>query len=493
MTLSGGGSTRALVPIIILAGATLGLLSIAIPTQPIVIRLGLALLATGTLWLISLRSLKWALLFTFAFLPLLALIRRLLIPLQGWTSYDVLLLIAPVLSILLIHRLFVLEKRPIVRDRFSMLVICLLGLAIFEVFNPQGGGLAAGATGLLFLAAPLLWFFVGRELADRETVKAVLVLTVAEGVAVAVYGLWQAGQGFPSWDIAWIRINGYGALSVALGTTRAFGTFSSAAEYAAYLAIAIIILLVGLLHRQLIALLILPLLGYALFTESSRGIFLLVLIAMVVILGLRTGSMKLTLVGAGLAVLGAWATVHFLGAQLTSAALGSGNPLIAHQVTGLLNPLDPQQSTYLTHQGEAVQGVLSSLNYPLGLGTGATNLAGQRLGVSGNTELDVSNAFVSLGILGGALFFVLVITTLWRVAKLGLRGDATGLAVLGILIVAFGQWLNGGYYAVSPLLWFLVGWASQEAVARVARRNRTSPARVPPQVAIGRQSWAAKW
>jgi hypothetical protein len=34
------------------------------------------------------------------------------------------------------------------------------------------------------------------------------------------------------------------------------------------------------------------------------------------------------------------------------------------------------------------------------------------------------------------------------------------LGVAGVLIVSFGQWLQGGHYAASALMWFLLGWAA---------------------------------
>jgi hypothetical protein len=39
--------------------------------------------------------------------------------------------------------------------------------------------------------------------------------------------------------------------------------------------------------------------------------------------------------------------------------------------------------------------------------------------------------------------------------------DRAALAVMGLLVVTLGQWLNGGYYAISPLLWLLVGWSNR--------------------------------
>jgi hypothetical protein len=385
-----------------------------------------------------------------------------------------------VVSIVLAHRLFVLEKRPIARDWYSKLVLGLIGVSFFEVFNPAGGGLYSGVVGLLFLAAPLVWFFLGREVADREMVNVVLVVTVVEGTAIAVYGLLQTGAGFPSWDADWVRLNGYAALSVAFGTVRAFGTFSSAAEYAAFLGIALIIALVGLLHRKMIGVLVLPLLGYALFLESSRGIVVLALLAMVVILGIRTGSMAVTLAGIALAAGGAVATILLFGAQLSEASVRSDNPLVAHQVAGLVNPFDPQQSTLQGHLGGTVQGVFGSLNHPLGLGTGATNLGTRSAG----TDFDLSNVFVSLGLAGGIAFAVIVLATLWRIGKMGLTNrDVQSLVVVGVLIVTFGQWLNGGYYAIAPLVWFLIGSANRRWLEE---HEHTAPATSP---ATGIQRW----
>ena len=37
--------------------------------------------------------------------------------------------------------------------------------------------------------------------------------------------------------------------------------------------------------------------------------------------------------------------------------------------------------------------------------------------------------------------------------------DAVSLAALGTLVIlTFGQWLNGGFYAVSPLIWLTAGF-----------------------------------
>jgi hypothetical protein len=36
------------------------------------------------------------------------------------------------------------------------------------------------------------------------------------------------------------------------------------------------------------------------------------------------------------------------------------------------------------------------------------------------------------------------------------------LMVMGILIVSLMQWRNGGHYAVSAFIWFLLGWVASQ-------------------------------
>jgi hypothetical protein len=57
--------------------------------------------------------------------------------------------------------------------------------------------------------------------------------------------------------------------------------------------------------------------------------------------------------------------------------------------------------------------------------------------------------------------------------------DALSLAVAGLLVVTFGQWLNGGQYAVAPLLWFLAGWASRPDPVADADDGAAAVGRVP--------------
>ena len=478
-----------------IAGIIIGLVPIALAQNPILIRVAAAALSVGLLAVISVQSPRLGIVLTLWFLPLLAFLRRLLIPVAGWTSFDALLLVAPIVAILLLYRVFILQKRPLAPDLVSKAVLILILLAIVQVINPRGGGLAAGATGLLFVAAPLGWFFLGRELADRRLMGAVLTGNVILAVGIAGYGLWQTLVGLLPWDAAWTDLNGYAALSV-YGATRAFGTFSSGAEYAFFLAIALITAIVWALHGRAWALLAVPIVTWAIFLESSRAIVFVLLLCIAALLGIRTGRKTVAAFSIGLAATVAVGTIHFFGPQLTTAAQQSGSPFVAHQVAGLMNPFDSTQSTLALHQQLVTNGLLGSLADPLGAGTASTNLAGQKVGGSSNsTELDLINVFVSLGIFGGIAFTAVIILTLWRGADRALSTlGVVELAAIGILLVTFGQWLNGGFYAVAPLVWMLVGWTNREWLARLQIRERLEASKVQPEPpVIVRRSGARGW
>ena len=153
-----------------------------------------------------------------------------------------------------------------------------------EALNPLQGGLLVGFGGLLFLFVPMLAFWVGRSLADDATLRHLLGLLASLSVITGIYGLVQQFAGFPSWDQRWINTNGYTALNVGNGVIRAFGTFSSAQEYGAFLSIGIVILTarLGSTRRLYLVphLLGIGVVATALVLESSRTPVVLTVVAL---------------------------------------------------------------------------------------------------------------------------------------------------------------------------------------------------------------------
>jgi len=445
----------------LLAALVAAMCGAAISGHPSAIHPLLAVLLVVNIGMIALRSPRQAIVVTFAFLPFLAMTRRLLILYDGWHSADPLLLVAPVVAVLLLVQRGREAQQP--RTRLATLVLVLLAWTALSVLNPLGGGLRANAAGLLFVGAPLLWFFVGRDLVDRATAGLVLRIELGIGVVVAVYGLAQTLGRWPGWDRAWLSVAGYQALHVG-DLTRAFGPFSSSAEYASFLSLAIAIAISLALHRELGWLALLPLLAVAAFLDGSRGIIVLTAGAVIVQLGLRTRrpGFAVAIVAAGaLSVIGG---VHAYKGSLLASASGSGNAIVQHQVRGLASPLNTSNSTLPAHWRLFVNGIRNSIHTPLGSGPGSTNLAGSRFGlVVAPTEVELSNEFSGLGIPGGLLFAGIVILTWRRALALYRRAsDPLVLAAAGMLFVLLGQWLNGGYYAIAPLVWLVVGWLEGE-------------------------------
>jgi hypothetical protein len=428
---------------------------------PVLLRLCFYLAIVMVLAALALMRPRAAVVATMGFLVFLAFLRRLLIDSAGWSSADPLLLAGPTIAALLAVQRFVIQRRPVAPDRLSLLVLGVLALSVVEVANPTGASIGANVAALLFVAVPLVWFFVGRELAEPRLTNALLTLMLVLSVAVGAYGLWQTQVGLPNWDSSWVAINGYSSLNIG-NQIRAFGTFSSSAEYALFLASGLAVATAFTLQGRTEAALAVPPLLLALFLASARGALITGVLAVVAVCALRTRHALagvLVLIGGGAA---AGVLLFVIGGSLG----GSGNSLIAHQAGGLANPLSGSSSTLGVHSTLALDGLLYSVHHPLGGGTGAANIGGAGASIQG-TEIDLSNAFLNLGILGGLLYAVTVLMALVWAVRGYFGGAGTLLPITGVLVAGLGQWLTGGHYALSPFTWLMVG-----AVA--ATRARTA-------------------
>jgi hypothetical protein len=391
-------------------------------------------------------------------LPFLALGRRLLLEFAVWESTDPLLLVAPAVLGVILIRLFMLEQQRLADDRVSKLVVLVIALSFVQVANPRGGGLAAGAAALLFTAVPLAWFFVGRELMTPRTMRTLFGGLVVTACVVAVYGLRQTWEGLPTWDEEWVRQSGYAALRIG-DVIRAFGTFSSSAEYASYLGIGLVVALAFALERHSQFLPAIPVLAVALFYASARAVIVATAFAAIVVLAARMGNMRRAVAALVVCVAGLALALTFAKGVLQEEASSSSDALVSHQLGGLADPFNEETSTLPQHLAMFTNGLKAGVD-PIGHGIASTTLAGDELGgQSRSTEVDISNAFVSLGGIGGVAYLALVLLVLYRTLQLAVHDrSAVSLAALGALVVVLGQWLNGGFHAVSPLVWLTVGF-----------------------------------
>jgi hypothetical protein len=417
-----------------------------------------------------------------AWLVVLGFTRRVAHQLGFLYYHDPLLLIGPTAVGLL---LLVATWRGAFKE-LSPLAATVLGLNVLfvaGVVNPIQGSPLVGVAGLLFTLVPMLGFWIGRGLVDTEVLKNLLRLAVVLAIGAAGYGFYQVFQGFPSWDLQWIKRSDYAALYVfasnQIGTFRPFGTLASASEFVLLLAIGVVVCLSYLLNRRGPTVLLLVPIGFLLVGityGSSRSVVVTLGAASALIVAARRGlSLPLAATfGAALVLL-----LPFALSPLIPTVAG-GSPLLAHQVEGLADPLNPRTSTLRSHVALLQDGVRSAISDPLGQGAGSITLAADRFGSKrGNeTEADPSNVGVALGIPGLVLFlalFVLAFRSAYRVALA--RRDPVSLAVLGVLTVTSLQWLNGGLYAVSLLTWIALGWADKTFAELNARREGREAAR----------------
>jgi hypothetical protein len=436
-----------------------GMWGAVIAGDPLFLRLLTAATITFALWACITWRRSVGIFASLGVLIVLALLRRILIPYAGWQSFDPLVLVGPAVVFLLVAQLFVLERRRLGGDRLSNLVLLLLAIELVQSANPRGGGIFAGLGGLLFVGVPLLWFFVGREAMTRDLIRRLTAMFVLAGTGVALYGLAQTQIGFLSWDSQWIDVAGYSSIRVG-DSIRAFGTFSSNAEYALFIGSAAAMCVALTVEGRTWAIACLPVLLVALFFSSIRSATITALLACVLILALvpRRPALAVALVLVGIVV--AFGAVRVVSSGLQT----SSNDLVSRQVGGLSDPLNPENSTLLLHVDLVIEGMKLGFRDPIGLGTGSTNQAGSKLsGGKGKglpTEIDISNAFVGLGLLGGLTYLALVISIFTTTIRQHFAGRPDMLPVVAVLVVGLGQWLTGGHYALSPITWLLIGFVA---------------------------------
>lgn len=415
------------------------------------------------------------------YLSILGGLRRWMIPLVGWTGFDSLVLVGPVLGFL--AAMDIARKGLLARGTWlSRLLFWLLLVMTAQILNPRQGGLAVGLGGALFYIAPLLWFYVGNALGPLA-MRGLFRVAIGISLIAAVYGLYQTFYGLFPVEQEWVRLIGeenYNALFIDNGVVRAFAFFTSSEEYAQFLGIGVVLLWAAFLKGQRLALVPVPLLAVAIFLESSRGTVVTALFACTMLWAAQGKTMRSWLPrGAIAAAIAVGGLVWSMG-QVQHHSFDSGLQTAAqHQAEGLLHPLDSQHSTASTHYGMLTGGFSRGFSSPLGEGLGATTLAGSKFGDSGaNTEVDLSNMFVSLGFVGGLLYAAvmgIIVALAFRYWHRTRTLDA--LRTLGILALLLGQWLNGGYYATAMFVWLCIG-AMHRVQAEPCRPRRKNRARL---------------
>ena len=396
-------------------------------------------------------------------LAALGMVRRLVTEVGVQNKLDPLLLVGPLglglLALWGMRRIPNESRTPLTKAIFVLTLLILLGS-----LNPRGGSVFSGIAGLLFVLVPTFGYWIGRNVDDRA-LRRLFKLIAVLGLGAAAYGLLQTLAGFPSWDQQWIDQVAYASLNVQ-GVIRPFASFSSASEYAGFLAVGIVIWVGAAFRIRYAALsaLALALLIPALVLESSRGAIVMLLVALGMMLGASRRLPLLLAVGVGALLLFGLAFGLRSYGPSTSSNTTSGQ-LISHDVAGLSDPLNPQTSTVGVHLSLVLSGVKSAFTDPVGRGIGAVTIAGRTFGgVTAGTEADPSNMSVALGLPGLLAYLAVLILGVRRVYRVACaRRDPLALIALGIVAATLLQWFNGGLYSIAFLPWLAFGWADRVA------------------------------
>lgn len=461
-----GPRAAAGVLVLALTGAAVGWLA----ADPLSLRLALAAALAALAVGVAAVSPHALLVGLVVWLSALGTVRRVIDGVAGDSSHDLLLLVGPFALVLLVAAA-VARGGLASRTGLANAVLALMMLSLLGAVNPLQGSLATGVAGLLFVFVPMLAFWIGRGLCSDGTLRVVLMLVAALGIPAGLYGLAQTFVGFPAWDTGWIetaRAAKYLALDVS-GTTRPFSSFSSAAEYSVFVALALVLWVAFGFRSLRIPFVVAPigLLGTALFLSSTRGAVIVgaVALSLMACAGRRLPILAALSLSAAL-LFGLSAGAQRIGTDPNRT--GTASSLVSHQIEGLADPLDPTTSTVGVHFSMVSAGLRSALDEPLGVGIGSISLAAVKFGgeVRGS-EADPSNIAVALGIPGLIAYLFIVVLGFRGAYELARRQrDALSLAALGVLAVTVLQWLNGGHYAVAVLPWLVLGWVDRNSARR---------------------------
>lgn len=413
------------------------------------------------------------------YLAFLGGVRRWLIPVLGWPQADPLLLVAPLLAILFFLNLLPTRRLPTEKGLPRLLNFLLVIMAV-QIVNPLQGGLAVGIAGALFYIVPVMWFYLGYFKGSSALLRRLFGVAGGISIVAALYGLYQTWFGYLPSEERWVQLTHMQALHVGDGN-RAFAFFTFAAEYDWFLCLGIIIFWAAFLRGKYIALLPVPLLGLAVFFESGRGPIVSTLAACVALWAIQGRSLKVWLPRGALALVLAVAGLVFSLQQAQQIDFSpQAQELVNHQTSGLLDPTNAKTSTAGVHTEMLLNGFAEGFKIPVGKGLGATTIAAQKFGAGeGSTELDLSNMFVSLGLVGGFLYLAIVgiisvrAVRFWQQTRTGIA-----LVIVGILFLNFGQWLNGGQYSIAFLIWFCIGTLDRMYKTQIVQTDEPQPSAI---------------
>ena len=406
-------------------------------------------------------NVRAAILAVFFYLIVLGDLRRLLIPLFGWSGTDPLLMVGSVFALVVVAGALV--NREIRFDtKLAKWTLALMAIMVLQIFNPKQGGLMVGLAGAMFLIVPICWFWVGRTYATPALLRTLLYgLVLPMSLLAAIYGTYQVFFGYLPHQQRWLEMNWYAGLGDPKNPAP-ISLFASNTEYGKFLGIGAVLAWAAFLRGNRSAGLLVPPLLVAIALTGSRGPLFFSLAMMV---GLWAVLARTTAVWVARGALAAVIAAVGLTWTLTQSTQLGLDPRVQARLDRQAQEFiharrgDVEYSSAETHFRMMLNGYLVPFREPLGLGIGAVTKAALKFGGRGySTETHLGNSFVALGLLGGILYhiviFILIFTALryWIFSR-----SLIALAILGVLGVTMASLLSGEAYAVGPLTAFCAG------------------------------------
>lgn len=414
---------------------------------------------------LSQRNVQLAILGVLAYVTILGDLRRLLVPVAGWSGNDPLLLVTPVLTCLLFAGA-ILTRRITLDTPVAKAAALFMGFMTLQIFNPRQGGLMVGIAGAMLYLVPMLWFWIGRAFATKNLLHAWLFkMMPALALCAALMGLYQVFYGWLPYQIAWYRIAGYSALGPNEDMLRSISIFPNLSEYIQYLGIVIIAACAAAFKKRWDFMILAVLLFAAVFLAGSRGPIVKILLAVSILYtvqgrSIATWAPRLAvtlLIGGGMLF---WGLTQAGQVATQDGVMNERVGFVLERQSNLLpSGGDGGGGTVGIHGNLFWIGIKQGFDRPLGLGIGSTTLAAAKYGTTGTgTEKDLSDMFVAGGIVGGVLYFALVVLVSISAVRYWQRQQTLlALSFVGILAFMGLSWLKPGAYVLTPLMWLLIG------------------------------------
>lgn len=425
-------------------------------------------------------SLEAGLMAMIIFEPFRGFLRRAQYILVPYSQTEPIHLLTPIVTLLAFiivvfrHKLETIRLTPLAGWTTALAAICFV-----QIFNPKQGSLFVGFSGALFYLVPMAWFYFGQTVRE-DFVPKIMRLIVILGLIASLHGVYQLIFGYPYFEKYWIdNTDLYSSIAV-YNVQRALATFNSAEEWGRYIQIGCTIAIGLGLSRD----------------EGKKRVLWFcaagLLFIMIAFTGQRTSIFGLMLAGGILFLTGAktmsgllWRLGLMFAPLILIVALSKPlgedagyeldesdrvGTMLTHTTKGTINPTGEGslEARFDTWSQLLTRDIPAN---PVGVGLGATTLAGSREEFADAPPID--NHFFSLALAAGLPAMLILAFILGRACVFCYRGwqqtepDSKESMMWRITLALMASFILNNFfgtsftiYSVAPIGWLLIGWTS---------------------------------